>query len=109
MGTSFEARLAEEAYKEWTRNPLFAPYFHETGRITAASSPNGIEEVTAQYHELLNSGMADGYEWLDKPEDFLKHANQLKVCKLEGWKGIYNPCEWFSFAHDGISSELKPH
>lgn len=91
MGTSFEAKLAEEAYEKWTTDPVFVGCFHQTGRITAASSEKGVRELTKQYQELLKEGLADEYEWLDDREAFIRHAQQLKLCSLDGWKGIYNP------------------
>lgn len=91
MGSSFEAKLAEEAYDKWTTDPLFTEYFHQTGRITAASSDKGVDELTKQYKELLDEGLADEYEWLDNSKAFVRRAKQLEVCKLDGWKGIYNP------------------
>ena len=45
----------------WTSDPVFSPYYHETGYVTAASTPEGLAFV--EEHEIV--GDQSDYTYLE--------------------------------------------
>lgn len=59
-------RLLELASHGWTSDPLYKPFYHDTGYIICAHTPDGLTQLTKR--EMLDQ-KAD-FEWLDTPEAF---------------------------------------
>ena len=75
--------LYDAVMKGWTEDPVFSPYFHDTGMIIAASSPKGIEHVKTEEG-------CEGPEWmpLASKEDFQASMPKgVLTGEFPGWKG----------------------
>ncbi|KAL3423223.1 fructosyl amine:oxygen oxidoreductase [Phlyctema vagabunda] len=76
-------RILELAYKGWISDPVFQPYFHNTGFIIAAHTAAGIEHLTKRE-------MRPDYEWLDDAAAFRKTMPAgVLTGAFPGWKGGY--------------------
>ena len=62
---------------EWRTNPVFEHVFHETGRISIASSPENYAELREYYAELQASPTAGGVRWFDSFEELKAFAPYL--------------------------------
>ncbi|EPQ60293.1 DAO-domain-containing protein [Gloeophyllum trabeum ATCC 11539] len=89
-GEKFMQTVSREALNEWRSNPLFRTVFHETGRISVASSPSDYEGLREYYHELLQSPRARDVRWLDSPEEIHAFAPYL-TGPLAQAKAVFNP------------------
>ncbi|KAL4947134.1 FAD dependent oxidoreductase [Aspergillus filifer] len=76
--------FSRAALKGWKSDPVFSPYFHETGFIIAADKPdliNAIKEHEVDVHD------AD-YVPLETAEDFRRTMpDGILTGEFEGWKG----------------------
>ncbi|CAF1381094.1 unnamed protein product, partial [Rotaria sordida] len=52
-------QLSQAAVHAWRTDPLFKPYFHETGRLSLANSPANVPEILRLYQELSTSSHRD--------------------------------------------------
>ncbi|KAJ9381879.1 hypothetical protein DTO063F5_6006 [Paecilomyces variotii] len=74
----------ENAIMAWKNDPVFKPYYHETGFIVAAHTPSTIEHV--KKHELYPSESV--FEKLETAEDFRKTMPEgVLTGSFPGWKG----------------------
>ncbi|RFU31211.1 hypothetical protein B7463_g5147, partial [Scytalidium lignicola] len=76
--------LLELASQGWATDPIFKPFYHDTGYIICAHTPDGLNQLVRR--EMLDQ-KAD-FEWLDTPEKF--HATMPKgvlTGEFPGWKG----------------------
>jgi sarcosine oxidase/L-pipecolate oxidase len=65
-------------------DPVFKPYYHDTGYIICAHTPDGLEQLTKR--EMLDQ-KAD-FEWLDSPEAFRATMPKgVLTGDFPGWKG----------------------
>ncbi|KAL4789801.1 FAD dependent oxidoreductase [Aspergillus venezuelensis] len=76
--------FSRAAIKGWKTDPVFSPYFHETGFIIAADKPDSIQAI--KEHEV---DVHDGdYEPLQTAEDFRRMMPEgVLTGEFEGWKG----------------------
>lgn len=78
--------LLDLAHKAWTEDPVYKPYYHETGYIVAANTPEGI----AHLHKREQPDKKAGFQNLNSAEDF---RNTMPKGVLTGtfpsWKGVY--------------------
>ncbi|KZT30964.1 DAO-domain-containing protein [Neolentinus lepideus HHB14362 ss-1] len=89
-GEKFMQSISREALHEWRSNPLFHTVFHETGRLSIASSPASYDELQEYHRELLQSPRAGEVVWLDSGEEIRKFAPYLTGSFNEA-KAVYNP------------------
>ena len=81
------ATCSRAAYKGWTTDPIFQPYFHETGFIISAHTPSLIEHIKEEEIESTNAE----YTVLETASDFQKTMPPgILTGNFPGWKG------WFS-------------
>ena len=79
--------LLKAATKSWMEDPVFKPYYHDTGYIVAAHSPEGKRGLWARERPDLNP-----FVELKTKEDF--HATMPKgvlTGDFPGWEGLYKP------------------
>lgn len=81
-----DLQLSLEARDMWRHDPLFKPWFHNTGRIDCAGQKESIKALEAGYQALMESDtdLKDTTEWLDDEDAILKKAplldrEQIKV------------------------------
>lgn len=104
-GGSVSQILLENATEGWINDPVFKPYYHDTGYIIAAHTPEGLEQLTKR--EMLDQ-KAD-FEWLDTPEAFRKTMPEgVLTGDFPGWKGGYKKdgAGWV-FARGAMESAFK--
>ena len=76
--------LLQKATEGWNNDPVFKPYYHDTGYIIAAHTPEGLDQLIKR--EMLDK-KAD-FEWLDTPEAFRKTMPEgVLTGDFPGWKG----------------------
>ncbi|KAF8854333.1 FAD dependent oxidoreductase [Acephala macrosclerotiorum] len=97
------AEMALEAIQAW-RNPLFKDVFHETGwLVTTCGDPEASEHLRQSYENLKNSNGISGIEFVETPEDLIRHVPQLKYARdLSTWKGLWNKQAGWAHAHDAM-------
>ena len=72
------------ASKGWTNDPLFQKFYHDTGYIICAHTPDGLSQLTKR--EMLDQ-KAD-FEWLDTAEAFQATMPKgVLTGEFPGWKG----------------------
>ena len=72
------------ASKGWATDPLYKPFYHDTGYIICAHTPDGINQLTKR--EMLDQ-KAD-FEWLDTAEAFRATMPRgVLTGDFPGWKG----------------------
>lgn len=75
-----------EATKAWRNDPLFKEFYHETGYVIAASTPNVIKSI----EESEQPSEERGFEELKTAEDFRKTMpDGVLTGDFPGWKGWY--------------------
>jgi sarcosine oxidase/L-pipecolate oxidase len=85
-GGAVSQKLLQMASEGLANDPVFKPYYHDTGYIIAAHTPEGLEQLTKR--EMLDQ-KAD-FEWLDTPEAFRKTMPEgVLTGDFPGWKGGY--------------------
>lgn len=81
---AFEA-CSKAAMDGWRHDPVFKPYFHETGFIIAGHTPETIEYI--RQHELSPSSESD-YVTLETAEDFRgTMPTGVLTGEFPGWRG----------------------
>ncbi|TVY82273.1 L-pipecolate oxidase [Lachnellula suecica] len=77
--------LLDLATKGWISDPLFTPFYHDTGYIVCAHTPAGLEQLTT--HEGITPSSTD-FEWLSTPADFRATMPPgVLTGSFPGWKG----------------------
>lgn len=77
-------KLLDAAVNGWLNDPVFQPYFHETGCILAATS----DEALAHLNARDGPSEADGWIRLSKKEDFIATMPAgVLTGDFPGWKG----------------------
>jgi sarcosine oxidase / L-pipecolate oxidase len=77
--------LLDLATKGWTNDPVFTPFYHDTGYIICAHTPDGLEQLTTR--EQINSKSTE-FEWLDTPAAFRATMPEgVLTGDFPGWKG----------------------
>lgn len=77
-------QLLHLASQGWTSDPVFMPYYHDTGYIICAHTPDGLEQLIKR--EMLDQ-QAD-IEWLETPEAFRAAMPKgVLTGDFPGWKG----------------------
>ncbi|WWC69044.1 uncharacterized protein I206_102980 [Kwoniella pini CBS 10737] len=87
-----DIQLSLEARDMWNNDPVFKPYFHNTGRLDTGSSPEEIEYLKKAYKQSIEAGVGleKCTEWLDTEDEILAKAPQLDREQIKGWKAIWN-------------------
>ncbi|KAH8601751.1 oxygen oxidoreductase [Bisporella sp. PMI_857] len=76
--------LRQLATKGWTTDPVFIPFYHNTGYIQCAHTAEGLAQLIE--HEKLDQDPE--MEWLDKPAAFRKAMPEgVLTGDFPGWKG----------------------
>ncbi|UJO21627.1 L-saccharopine oxidase [Fulvia fulva] len=86
-------RVSREATEAWDSDPLFKPYYHETGYVIAASQPKHIKKL---YHEEQPTP-EKGFVELNTAEDFRKTMPEgVLTGDFPNWKGWLKKdgCGW---------------
>lgn len=94
-------RVSREALDEWRAHPLLSPTFHETGRLSIASSPDNYPELRAYHAELLSAPFADRVRWLETPEEIRAFAPHVTGA-LPDAKAVFNPEGGWVFAREAM-------
>lgn len=77
--------LLDLATKGWTTDPLFTPFYHDTGYIISAHTPAGLSQLTTR--EGITPSSTD-FEWLSTPADFrATMPDGVLTGDFPGWKG----------------------
>ncbi|KAF2084342.1 fructosyl amine:oxygen oxidoreductase-like protein [Saccharata proteae CBS 121410] len=77
-------KLRIDATEAWQTDPIFKPYYHETGYIIAASNPKRIEELERREQPTPQKG----FSVLNKAEEFRKTMpDGVLTGNFPGWKG----------------------
>lgn len=72
----------------WNNDPVFKPYWHETGVITAASRPDLVDELEREE----NPTPERGYIELNTASDFRKTMPEgVLTGEFPNWKGWFKP------------------
>jgi sarcosine oxidase/L-pipecolate oxidase len=83
--------LLEAATRGWTEDPVFSPYFHDTGYIVAASSKDGLKQLMDRERpdDPINQGV---YDRLEDAESFRRTMPKgVLQGDFPGWRGLYKP------------------
>jgi sarcosine oxidase/L-pipecolate oxidase len=89
----------------WRHDPVFSPFYHATGYVVAANTPEGIKRV--KRHEAKDPGSS--YEDLDRAEQFRETMPEgVLTGDFPGWKGWYKSsgCGW-AHARKALVSAAK--
>lgn len=82
------SRLFEASIKGWREDPVFQAFYHETGFICAASSPEGEENVVRR--QSPNEAAPGSMTRLDTAEDFKALMPKGALTgDFPGWRGWY--------------------
>jgi hypothetical protein len=99
----FYTRLALEALEEWNTNPLYMPYFHETGMLFAEDI--GMGDASLQNYKQL--GIETGSEILTPDQARERHP----VFKNANWTDVkdnfYNPHSGWGEADPAVNAVLQ--
>ncbi|KAH9886896.1 fructosyl peptide oxidase [Xylariomycetidae sp. FL2044] len=87
-----DLQLSLEARHMWKEDPLFQPFFHNTGRLDCEGSEKGIASLRKQYQSLLDAdaGLEKTTEWLESEDEILAKMPLLSRDQIKGWKAIFN-------------------
>ncbi|CAK4031755.1 fructosyl amine:oxygen oxidoreductase [Lecanosticta acicola] len=91
--TWVRSHVSSEATKAWDSDPVFKPFYHETGYVMAASQPKHIQEL----YEEEQPTVERGYVELNTAEDFRKTMPQgVLTGDFPNWKGWFKKdgCGW---------------
>ncbi|KAA8650794.1 hypothetical protein EYZ11_011460 [Aspergillus tanneri] len=77
--------LAEQAFNGWKNDPLFQPYYHDTGLLMSASSPAGLQRLGIRVRPEKDPDVVE----VSKPEQFRQLAPQVLKGEFSGWKGYH--------------------
>lgn len=70
----------------WKSDPIFQPYYHDTGYIIAASDPDTIDDMYRREQPTAEKGFVD----LKTPEEFRKTMPEgVLTGDFPGWRGVY--------------------
>ncbi|KAI8819995.1 oxygen oxidoreductase [Fimicolochytrium jonesii] len=94
-------RLSQEALKAWRENHLLRGTFHETGRISIASSTENYEELREYYTELQAGPRAKDVKWFDSPAELKQFAPYL-TGELANAKAVFNPEGGWVYAKEAM-------
>lgn len=66
--------------------------FHETGwLVTTSGDPEASEHLRKSYENLKKNDEVEGIEFVETPEDLIRHAPQLRNAQdISSWKGLWN-------------------
>jgi sarcosine oxidase/L-pipecolate oxidase len=80
--------LLHAANEGWLKDPVFQPYFHDTGYIVAGSSPEAIERLVDR--EIRHQ--ASTFKKLTTADDFRgTMPTGVLTGDFPGWEGYYKP------------------
>ena len=99
-------RLLSEATEAWLNDPVFTPYYHDTGLIIAASEPKHIKET----YEREQPTPENGYEPLDCAEDFRSCMPAgVLTGEFPNWKGWFKRkgCGWVHARKALVSAAME--
>ncbi|KIW15319.1 hypothetical protein PV08_05364 [Exophiala spinifera] len=78
--------LLTSATQGWTSDPVFSPYYHDTGYIVAASSKDGLKQLFDRERPDVNKEFVH----LDDAAAFRKTMPEgVLTGDFAGWKGLY--------------------
>lgn len=86
-------RLVIEATKAWESDPVFKPYYHDTGYVIAATKPENIKDL----YDSEKPTRERGFVPLDTADDFRKTMPEgVLTGDFPGWKGWFKKtgCGW---------------
>ncbi|KAJ3537248.1 hypothetical protein NM208_g6389 [Fusarium decemcellulare] len=84
--TAVTQTLRAAAAHGWTNDPVFSPYYHDTGFIISASIPEGIRHVT----EEEVGDQTDDFKPLETAQDFRQTMPEgVLTGDFPGWEGFH--------------------
>ncbi|WVF66954.1 hypothetical protein IAT40_001697 [Kwoniella sp. CBS 6097] len=86
-----DRQLSSESVDMWKNDELFKPFFHNTGRIDCAHTPEAIEELKEAFEAVKHAGhgLEDTSEWLDSEDAILAKMPLLEREQIKGWKAVF--------------------
>ncbi|GKT55877.1 sarcosine oxidase [Colletotrichum tofieldiae] len=103
----FYTELALQAMSEWTNNPLFSPYYHQTGYLLANSSaaPEKTKRTLAKSLESIRAHTAwEGRIKPIKSRDDITQAAPALDGPMEGWEGYFNLFAGYAHAANALKA-----
>lgn len=78
--------LTQEAFEAWNNDPLFKPYYRDTGLLMAACTPEGFDRLGVRVGPGEDSNLIE----LNKPEEFRSLARPgILQGDFPRWRGYY--------------------
>lgn len=78
--------LGDQAFEGWTKDPLFQPYYHDSGLLMSACTQNGLDRLGVRVRPEDCSSLAK----ISTPEEFQKLAPPgVLQGEFPGWKGYF--------------------
>lgn len=79
-------KLTQEAFEGWNNDPLFKPYYRDTGLLMAACTQEGLDRLGVR----VQPGEESNFIELTKPEEFRNLARPgVLQGDFPGWRGFY--------------------
>lgn len=79
--------LARQAFEGWNNDPLFQPYYHDTGLLMSASTSAGLDRLGVKVRPEDDPNLVE----LSKPEDFRQLApSGVLRGDFPNWRGYFH-------------------
>ncbi|KAJ9633793.1 hypothetical protein H2201_008916 [Coniosporium apollinis] len=103
----FYTQLALDVIEAWKNNPIFNPYYHQTGYIvaTSGSAPSKARDTLQKSLSSLTNRPAfrNEIKQLSTKDDFRKYAWQI-TGPLKGFKGYFNRIAGYAHSANSLKS-----
>ncbi|KAG2417502.1 hypothetical protein HFD88_008721 [Aspergillus terreus] len=77
--------IAEQAFNGWKNDPIFKPYYHDTGVVMSATTQEGLERLGVRVRPEDEPDVAE----LTRPEQFRQLAPGVLKGNFPGWRGYH--------------------
>ncbi|KAL5358763.1 FAD dependent oxidoreductase [Aspergillus floccosus] len=77
--------IAEQAFNGWKNDPIFKPYYHDTGVVMSATTPEGLARLGVRVRPEDEKDVAE----LTRPEQFRQLAPGVLKGNFPGWRGFH--------------------
>lgn len=79
-------RLGQQAFDGWTKDPLFQPYYHDTGLLMSACTSSGLDRLGVRVRPEDDPNLTE----LSQPEDFRRLAPPgVLQGNFPRWRGYF--------------------
>lgn len=99
--------LGNEAFEAWNNDPLFKPFYRDTGLLMAACTKAGLERLAVRVRP--DSSSHPNLLELTKPAEFRALAPRgVLQGDFPGWRGFYMPSgEGWAYARDALVAAAR--